>query len=278
MVKGFFTRAEDVMARGNLTQAQWERLSAVLPPTTPKGRKRLRRSINGLLWVLRTGAPWRDLPKRYGPWTTVYSRFARWQERGVWAQTLTALQAIADADGQVDWTVNFRAHQHAAGARKAPKKGGLASGNESLGRSRGGLSTKIHLRTDGQGRPLQILLTPGQQHELTVFESLMEAGAVPRPGRCPKQRPHRLVADKGYSSQAARRYLARRGIRCTIPHRCNERGYRHGPFNRDMYRERNRVERCFGLLKQNRRIATRYEKRANHYLAMLLLAACMIWV
>jgi transposase len=80
--------------------------------------------MNGILWVLRTGAPWRDLPERYGPWPTVYSRFRRWQQAGVWDRVLADLQALADAAGQLDWDLHFvdstsiRAHQHAAGARK----------------------------------------------------------------------------------------------------------------------------------------------------------------
>jgi transposase len=79
--------------------------------------------LNGILWKLRTGAPWRDLPERYGAWTTLYSRFRRWRLAGVWDRVFAAVQTRADAAGQVDWTVHFvdgtviRAHQHAAGAK-----------------------------------------------------------------------------------------------------------------------------------------------------------------
>lgn len=80
--------------------------------------------VNAILWRLRTGAPWRDLPERYGPWQTVYSRFRRWQRGGVWDRVLAALQTDGDAAGDLDWTLHFidgttvRAHQHAAGATK----------------------------------------------------------------------------------------------------------------------------------------------------------------
>lgn len=83
--------------------------------------------LNGILWILRTGAPWRDLPDRYGTWQTVYSRFRRWREQGIWGQVLRALQAVAAHDDTLDGSLamidgsNVRAHQHAAGARK---KGG----------------------------------------------------------------------------------------------------------------------------------------------------------
>jgi transposase len=82
--------------------------------------------VNGILWVLRTGAPWRDLPERYGPWASVYSRFRRWKEAGVWDRVLSELQAQGDWLGEVDWEIHFvdgsivRAHPHAAGAKKAP--------------------------------------------------------------------------------------------------------------------------------------------------------------
>ncbi len=93
------------MYRGDLTNEEWERLRPLLPPQAPGpkgGRPPLdhRRIINGILWVLRTGAPWRDLPKRYGKWATVAGRFYDWQKRGVWSQVLQGLQQQADKRGE----------------------------------------------------------------------------------------------------------------------------------------------------------------------------------
>ncbi len=148
---------------------------------------------------------------------------------------------------------------------------------EALGRSKGGFSTKIHLRCDGNGLPITFLLTVGERHETVVFEQLMEQGAVKRPHRGrPRLRPHRVVGDKGYSSGAIRRYLRRRGIRFTIPRKSNEK--HRGRFDQAIYRTRNVVERCFNRLKQFRRIATRYEKKAENYLAMLTLASIQLWL
>jgi transposase len=82
-----------------------------------------RRTLNGMLWIDRTGAPWRDLPERYGPWATVATRFYRWCKIGLWDRILAALQTEADAAGALDWATHYvdgtviRAHQHAAGAR-----------------------------------------------------------------------------------------------------------------------------------------------------------------
>jgi transposase len=117
-----------MVRRHELTDGQWERLRPLLPPQKPPGRGRPakdhRTVVNGILWRLATGAPWRDLPERYGPWKTVYSRFRRWQRAGVWDRVLAALQAAGDARGELDWSLHFadgsvvRAHQSAAGAKK----------------------------------------------------------------------------------------------------------------------------------------------------------------
>jgi len=121
------------------------------------------------------------------------------------------------------------------------------------------------------------LLTPGQRHEARSFIPLMERGAVKRPhsGR-PKRRPGRVVGDKAYSSGTIRQYLRRRGIRITIPRKQNE--HRTGPFDREMYRQRERVERLINRLKQFRRVATRYEKRAENYRAIWVIAAILLWL
>ena len=133
------------------------------------------------------------------------------------------------------------------------------------------------MRVEGKGKPVAFVLTPGQQHEATVFEELMTQGAVKRPGRGrPRTRPGRVCGDKGYSSRKIRAYLRRRGIRHTIPRKRNER--RNGPFDRVLYRTRNLVERAINRLKQFRRIATRYEKKAENYLAMLQIGSVLLWL
>lgn len=150
--------------------------------------------------------------------------------------------------------------------------------DEALGRSRGGFSTKIHLRAEGKGKPITILITAGQRNEHTVFEALMEAGAVKRAGRGrPRIRPDRVVGDKGYSSKKNRRYLRKRGIGVVIARQKRERR-RGGRFDKAAYRERNVVERLINRLKQFRRVATRYEKRAVNYQAMVTIAAIVLWL
>ena len=115
------------VGRGDLTDQQWQRLESLLPaqkPWTGRPGKDHRTIINGILWMLRAGAPWRDMPERYGPWPTVATRFYRWRKRGLWDRLMAEVQQRADAAGQIDWEVHYadgtvvRAHQHAVGAKK----------------------------------------------------------------------------------------------------------------------------------------------------------------
>lgn len=155
--------------------------------------------------------------------------------------------------------------------------GGVAQAREALGRSQGGFSTKLHLRVEGNGRPIMAVLTGGERHEQVALEALLDGGAIRRPGRGrPRLRPRRVAGDKGYSSPTARDRLRRRHIRPVIPSRSNQR--RQPRFDRTAYRRRNLVERLINGLKGFRRIATRYEKRAANYLAMVHLGMLLLWL
>ncbi|SRR5258706_9751995 len=120
--------------RHELSDEQWRRLEPLLPRARRGPQPRdLRRMVNGILWLDKAGAPWRDLPERYGSWRTVASRYYRWVHAGVWEQVLAALQAQGDQQGQLNWELHhvdstvIRAHQHAAGARRTGTKGGVKS-------------------------------------------------------------------------------------------------------------------------------------------------------
>lgn len=133
------------------------------------------------------------------------------------------------------------------------------------------------MRAERQGKPMVLTVSAGQRHEQTQVVALLEEGAVRRPGRGrPRLRPERIAGDKGYSSGRVRGELARRRIRAVVPRRKGEPPGRS--FDRVTYRERNAVERLVNRLKQFRRVATRYEKRAANYLAMLTLAAILLWL
>lgn len=252
------------MSRGDLTDEQWRIFDPLLPDRGERGPaiESKRRTVNGILWVLRTGALARHAGA-IGNWNSVFVRFTRWSKLGVWDaafETLASLGPPADEEHAIDSTI-VRAHQHAAGV-----KGGNQN-QQALGRSRGGFSTKIHLRTNAKGDPLTFDVTGGEAHEVKGYDALMELH---------DNDPDRLLGDKGYDSDNIRNDLAERGIEPVIPPRSN----RKVPieYDREAYKRRNLIERCVNRLKQFRRIATRYEKTARAYLSMLCIASSLIWI
>ena len=238
--------------RHGLTDAQWELIKDLFPNQARGGRWGDHRTLfNGILWILHTGAPWRDLPRAtYGPWQTVYERFNRWSKDGTWGRLLEALHVRLDAQGKIDWELfcvdgsSVRASRSAAGA-SATDGTATEPPDHALGRSRGGYGSKIHLVCDGKGLPMAVTVTAGQRHESTQFEAVMDRVRVPgRRGR-PRCRPKKLAGDKGYSYRRVRRYLRRRGIKAVIPTRKDQR--RLPCFDKPAYRRRNVVERMHQL-------------------------------
>jgi transposase len=134
-----------MVGRGEVTDAAWARIGPLLPTNGRRGKqwRDHRTVVDAILWKLRTGAPWRDLPERYGPWRTAYDRFVRWRRDGTWDRLLADAQTKSDAVGEIVWEVSvdgssIRAHQHAAGARKRPAKADAKGGRGLRTRRSGG--------------------------------------------------------------------------------------------------------------------------------------------
>ena len=159
--------------------------------------------------------------------------------------------------------------------------------DHAIGRSRGGLTSKLHLVVDGQGLPLSVLLTAGQAGDNPQLLPLLDTIHVPRPGPGrPRSRPDEVIADKAYSHPSTRTALRRRGVAFTAPERSDQiarraargsAGGRPPTFHAETYKRRNVVERCFNRLKQWRGIATRYDKTAVNYRGGILLTLIVLW-
>jgi transposase len=154
----WFPNSEPAVMRYELSDSEWSAIRVMLP-NKPRGVPRVddRRVLNGIFWVLRSGAPWRDLPEVYGPRTTCYNRFVRWRRAGIWTSIMNALAAAHDGAVKMIDTSMVRVHQHAASISN--------SGNQAVGRSRGGLTSKLHAVVDANGLPVRFGITPGEAHD-----------------------------------------------------------------------------------------------------------------
>ena len=176
--------------------------------------------------------------------------------------------------------VERRLHQHPrlAGGRRGSQKNARVDFGEpqdhALGMTRGGFGSKLHLITCGNGLPLAFVLTRGNRNECPTFVPLFEAGLLASAGCLPAK----LAADKGYSSDAIRSWLHGRGVKAVIPMRYNEHVLDRPRLDRKAYRGRNVVERCVGRLKECRRLATRYEKLATNYEAIVTVAMIHLYL
>lgn len=248
------------MRRHELTDEQYARIEPLLPGR-PGGHGGVARDnrlfVNAVWYVAKTGVPWRDLPERFGKWDTAYHRFNEWCKKGVWQRVLAAVQ-----DPDLEWllldSTVIRAHPHAAGMN-------TGGDDQALGRSRGGFGTKLHLAVDALGNPVALHLSPGQDADVTHAGTLLG-----------EMRPAAVLGDKGYDSDELAAAIEGRGAEVVIPPRKNRVAPRE--YDEALYEERNKVERCVGLLKQFRRVATRYEKTARNFLGMVTLAAIAVWL
>jgi len=214
--------------------------------------------VTAIWYVLRTGCPWRDVPREFGPWSSVYTRWRRWCACGLWARMLALLSRGATGELRHLDCSHIKLHQHGAN----PPGGQAAQG---IGRTKGGLNTKLAAVVDAKGRVVAVCLAPGQRHDLKAIAPLV-----------PVLRGKRVVGDKGFDADSFRASLGRQRVRVCIAPRRNR---RHPvSFHRGYYRQRHHVENFFCRIKKFRRISTRYDKLAVTFLAFVQFAAVLDWL
>src|SRR5208283_3887351 len=232
-----------------LTDEQWELIEPLLPKPKRRRDKRgrpptpNRPCFEGILWILQTGAAWHFLPDEFPSPSTCWRRLQRWQEEGVWLEAWRALLGGLDAEGLLPWDETFL-----DGSFAPAKKG-------AVGKTKRGKGTKWMVLVEGQGLPLGVRLESASPAELKLAEATLAEVRVPRPQGRPRQKPERVIADRGYASDPLRERLQKRGIELLAPYRKNnkERRYQDGRKLR-RYKRRWIVERTNSWLGQFRRL------------------------
>jgi transposase len=209
-----------------------------------------------VLYVLKEGSSWRALDVSGVSWQAVYGHFRRWCRAGLWEQIMQELP----------WRSRHRLIMVDATHIKVHRDGANPAGGQQgqgMGRTKGGLNTKLHAATDELAQPQSLLLTAGQEADVTHAPTLLENA----------EGSHALM-DRAYDSDALRELIAAKGMKACIPPRSNRNN--PAPYNAKLYKQRHHVENFFEKLKRCRRIATRYDKTAASFMAFVLIACCVL--
>ncbi|MDX1436506.1 MAG: IS5 family transposase [Anaerolineales bacterium] len=250
----------------DLTDEQWTVVEPLLPKPARRadgrGRPRIddRPILNGILWIMRTGAQWKDLPERYPSYQTCHRRYQEWVRAGVFEDILQALAQDLKERGDLDLTECF-----IDGTFVIAKKGA-----QGVGKTKRGKGTKVMAVADGASLPVAVSVGSAAPHEVKLVEPTLEA-------RFLREAPQRLIGDKAYDSDPLDHSLAQQGIQMIAPHRQN----RQKPATQDgrplrRYRRRWKVERLFAWLQNFRRILVRHERHLENYLGFVQLGCIII--
>ncbi|WP_314296125.1 IS5 family transposase [Acinetobacter schindleri] len=246
------------MARTLLTDDIWQQIQDTMRLHGCYRSKNSRNIMEAILWKLRTGATWRDIPQEFCPWQTAYNRFNRWASKGLWNKFFLDLRGVLDQEWVFIDGSYIRVHQHASGARYGFER--------AIGQSRGGQTTKIHLATDANGLPIDFKITGGGVHDSQVAKQLIDTVGEAT----------YLIADKGYDAEHIRIYAQNKDMIPIIPMRSNSKRS-NKEFDKYLYKLIHLVENVFARLKHFRAIATRFDKLARNYQSMIYIACMFIW-
>ena len=252
------------MSQITLPEDQWSQIHQFLiacPNVYVGNPLACRNFVEGVFWVARSGAQWRLLPETYGKWNSVYKRFSRWCNKGIFTQLLQYFVDDPDMESLIIDSTIVRAHPCAAGA---PQKIG-GTENQALGRSRGGFSTKIHITVDRLGNPLRACLTEGQRNDITQAEALTIGYSS-----------EYVIGDKGYDGDDFIEVIEANGAVAVIPPRQNR--VQQRDYDKHLYKERHLVECFINKIKWYRRIFSRFEKLASRYFGFVNFVSALIWL
>jgi|SRR5579862_3883981 len=215
--------------------------------------------IEGVYWMMRTGAQWRELPEKYGNWNSVFKRFNAWSKKNIWGDLHAFCIENPDLESvMIDATI-VRAHPCAAGYKKGQ------NAIQGLGRSKGGFTSKIHIKVDALGCPLQFINTPGQTSDISQAAAL-----IADVENC------NVLADKGYDADHLRESLKKKGCITVIPGRSNRKVFIE--YDKYLYKDRHLVECLIGKLKQFRRVFSRFDKSMRNFVSFLSFAGACLWL
>ncbi|MEK8095485.1 IS5 family transposase [Methylocystis sp. IM3] len=242
-----------------LSARQMARISPFFPLAHVVPRVDDRRVVSGIVYVIKNGLQWKDAPKGYGSHKTLYNRFIRWSRLGVFDRIFAALAAEGPKPERI---MIDSTHQSASHSGEPLKKGALS---RCIGRTKGGLNSKLHVVCDDGGKPLAMLLTEGQMSDHKGARIMLEA--LPAASA--------LIADKGYDSDWFREALKARGTEsCIPPTRSRKTAL---DYDRALYRQRHKIENLFAKLKDWRRISTRYDRCAHTFFSAICIAAAVVF-
>lgn len=247
------------MARRMLTDEHWSKLRTIMREHAIYHKPNLRKMTEGMLYRMRVGCPWRDLPKEFGRWNIIFQKFNRWSSKGKLMLIFKALIQEPDLEWEfIDGSI-IKAHQHSAGA--------ASEEHQAIGKSRGGNTTKIHMAVDAHGLPIDFDITGGEVHDCKVAPEFIE--------KLPKA--DFTIADKGYDSEEVREAIRKKSSVPVIPRKNNS---KKGNADMDwcLYKYRHLVENLFARIKHFRALATRFDKLKRNYTSVVAMACTLLWL
>jgi transposase len=250
------------MPRTKLTDEYWLKLKPILLDAGIYDKPNLRMTFEGMLYRIRVGGQWRDLPKEFGNWNSIFKRFNEWSKSGKLMLVFKILSKGPDLEWEfIDGSI-VKAHQHSSGAAKKSE-----DGNHGIGKSVAGNTSKIHLAVDSSGNPIDFEVTGGEVHDAKVAPDLI--------AKLPPS--DYLIADRGYDSEPLREQVREKKGTPIIPRKKNSKTG-NDDIDWDLYKCRHLVENAFAKLKHYRGIATRFDKLKRNFLGALTLVCSYFWL